>query len=147
MANATTVALVGGRGGLLRWAQEPGRERRGSCRTQDVTIWWVVVTVGVLSYTATAFGTTRAYDDEAVPRLGWWPEFSSHRPPWWTWAAFGVGIALMAIGCRELGQASAIHWWEYFLVCLAISWLAQVAIVVAHNRHIVKAAPPAEAGV
>lgn len=106
-------------------------------------LWWAMLGVGVLAYTATAFGTIRAYGSEPVPRLGFWPDFSTHRPPWWTWAALFGGIALMAAATSHLAprNTATLRYWLYFLVAAAVSWVVQSALIRAHNRHVGESEP------
>jgi hypothetical protein len=101
-------------------------------------LWWAMLGVGVLVYTATAFGTIRAYGSEPVPRLGFWPDFSTHRPPWWTWLVLTGGIALMAAATSHLATeyTATLRYWLLLIVAAAVSWVLQIALVRAHNRRV-----------
>lgn len=100
----------------------------------------MVLVAGVILSAVFAFGTTLAYGDKRVPRYGFWPDLSNHRAPWWTWVAFTVGIALMVLASLLLTGSAESPWRHlvYFLPSVAISWLAQMAIVkqmAIVNRH------------
>lgn len=107
-------------------------------------LWWAMLGVGVLVYTTTAFGTIRAYGRELVPRLGFWPDFSTHRPPWWTWMVLTGGIALMAAATSHLATeyAETLRYWLLFIVAAAVSILLQIALVRARNRRVGESQAP-----
>jgi uncharacterized membrane protein YhaH (DUF805 family) len=105
-----------------------------------VTLWWIVLVAGVVVYSASTYGTTLAYGAEQVPRHGFSPDFRSHRAPWWTWILLTVGIMLMVLASMALTGSSGSPWTYLivFLPCVAISWLAQAAIIQRHNRRVAR---------
>jgi hypothetical protein len=95
----------------------------------------VLLAAGFLLYTATAFATTRAYEGERVPRLGFWPAFGLRSASAWI-ATLGLIGGLVMI--FSTGKLTGYKGWQgpgLLFGCITLSWLAQVGVVLAHNRR------------
>ena len=100
-------------------------------------LWWALLIVGVLLYTGSTFGTTAAFRNERVPRLGWFPTRDGRQLPAWAWASFALGIACMLTASARLaGYGGSPPYLAFFLVAVVVSWLLSMAVVYLHNRRI-----------
>jgi hypothetical protein len=95
--------------------------------------WWVLLAVGVALYSTPGLLQLRASRGEHVPGLGWRVDVG--RLPMWTWLPFFAGISLVITSTNRL---TALTWPGVALAvgCFAVSWLAQLALVRAHNRRL-----------
>jgi ABC-type spermidine/putrescine transport system permease subunit II len=101
-----------------------------------VALWWTLLVAGVALSSVTALGTTRAFADRRVPRLGFWPDLSGFRTPSWIWASLCVGIVLMIVSSDELTSSDGGHW-ALFGCAAVVGWAVRVAVIFRHNRRVV----------
>jgi hypothetical protein len=100
-----------------------------------VAHWWLLLVAGVVLYSVTAVGTTRAYASRRVPRLGFWPDYKGLRTPAWMWASLLVGIFLMVFASGKLTAGDG-GYWALFGCAVAVGWAVQIAVVLGHNRRV-----------
>jgi hypothetical protein len=98
-----------------------------------VALYWALLALGVVSWSAAGLVTIRAYGSERVPRLGSWPSGSRRRPRW-AWLPFG-GIFLMSFASGRLATRDDWSFIALFAGAILVSSAIQVGMIAAHNRR------------
>jgi hypothetical protein len=105
-----------------------------------VVTHWLVMAIGIGFYVSSAFGTTRAYRDLRVPRLGFSPPRSGPQPPRWSWVVGLAGIFLFVLAARRLGATDG-DYYAYLGGAVIVGVLSHVAVILVHNSRL----PPTRA--
>lgn len=100
-----------------------------------MTLWWALLVLGVVLYSASIGGTIAAYGSERIPRLGFWPDTRAHKKPWWSYLALSAGIFLLTF---TTGHLASWDDWTGPLLLLGsalVGLLIQISVVAIHNRR------------
>jgi Na+-driven multidrug efflux pump len=93
--------------------------------------WWLALAAALSLLAAPVLVVIRRAGTDPIPVFRWAAEI---RPPWWTHTLSLLGIPLLFVAARELGDGDDSHW--LYLVAGALgSLLLQVILIQRHNRR------------
>jgi hypothetical protein len=110
------------------------RFARGTCRHEVVEahwMWWLALIAAILLLAAPAAGVIRRAGARELPLFSW---SRAVRPPWWTYAFSILGIPLLFVAARGLGDGEAGPWGYLFGGAVG-ALLLQAALIHGHNRR------------